>query len=301
MKIKFKLRLHRIINSRIIRYLSFLLLLACIIHYELSCLYKETSFDYLTSESNESDAFRAFKTGNNGLQEVQKFAKKNDLDFVDSFTVLMILNDFDLSDFKAKDITKKEYNRALKYLKKNKPDEYLEILDTYYTIIGDIEYFPVPASKYNDAATISYEDSWGAERTYGGERSHEGTDIMADNNLRGYFPVVSMTDGTVVNLGWLELGGYRIGIRSEKGAYLYYAHLYSYADGLKEGDTIKAGQLIGFMGDSGYSKVEGTTGNFAVHLHVGIYIETDNQEELSINPYSILKYLENKKLTYNYH
>ena len=101
----------------------------------------------------------------------------------------------------------------------------------------------------------------------------------------------------VENIGWLELGGYRIGIRSDSGGYFYYAHLASYYDNLKEGDIIRAGQLIGFMGDTGYSKVEGTTGNFDVHLHVGIYLNIDNQE-ISINPYYILKNL--KILYYNY-
>ena len=123
---------------------------------------------------------------------------------------------------------------------------------------------------------------------------------MASNNERGYFPIISITNGVVENMGWLEQGGYRIGIRTEKGAYFYYAHLYSYIDGLKEGDKVVPGQIIGFMGDTGYSKVEGTTGNFAVHLHLGIYIETMNSGELSINPYSILRYLDDKILEYNY-
>ena len=48
-------------------------------------------------------------------------------------------------------------------------------------------------------------------------------------------------------------------------------HLDSYAD-IEEGDTIQAGDLLGYMGDTGYSKTEGTTGNFPVHLHVGIYL-----------------------------
>ena len=49
------------------------------------------------------------------------------------------------------------------------------------------------------------------------------------------------------------------------------------------------------MGDTGYSKTEGTTGNFPVHLHVGIYI-FHGEEEISVNPYWVLKYLENRKI-----
>ena len=69
---------------------------------------------------------------------------------------------------------------------------------------------------------------------------------------------------------------------------------------VKVGDKVKAGSLLGYMGDSGYGKQENTVGNFAVHLHLGIYIRTDHYEELSVNPYWILKYLEKYKLKYNY-
>lgn len=47
--------------------------------------------------------------------------------------------------------------------------------------------------------------------------AHEGCDIMAVNNVSGFYPVISVTDGTVENLGWLEKGGYRVGIRSNNG------------------------------------------------------------------------------------
>ena len=61
-----------------------------------------------------------------------------------------------------------------------------------------------------------------------------------------------------------------------------------------------AGELLGFMGDSGYSAIEGTVGNFDVHLHVGMYLRTDHYEELSVNPYWVLKYLEKYRLRYCY-
>ena len=54
------------------------------------------------------------------------------------------------------------------------------------------------------------------------------------------------------------------------------------------------------MGDTGYSKVEGTVGNFDVHLHLGIYLQTEHFEELSVNPYWILRYIENKRLVFEY-
>ena len=73
------------------------------------------------------------------------------------------------------------------------------------------------------------------------------------------FKIRSVSDGTVEKKGWLKLGGYRLGIRSDSGIYYYYAHLASYADNIKCGDRVKAGQFIGYMGNTGYGD-EGTSG-----------------------------------------
>lgn len=162
----------------------------------------------------------------------------------------------------------------------------------------DAKIFPVAVSDKNE--DFYYIDSYGAARTYGGDRLHEGCDIMTPDNLRGRYPVLSVCDGVVENMGWLELGGYRIGIRSGQGVYYYYAHLYSYAYGLKEGDSVSAGDIIGFVGDSGYSKVEGTVGNFDVHLHFGIYVPDNDGGERAINPYPLLKELEKNKRRYSF-
>jgi murein DD-endopeptidase MepM/ murein hydrolase activator NlpD len=150
-----------------------------------------------------------------------------------------------------------------------------------------------------DDAKVTYSDSWFAVRTYGGDRKHEGTDLMASNNQAGFFPVISITDGVVEKMGWLEQGGYRVGIRSEAGGYFYYAHFASYAPDLEIGDSVIAGQVLGFMGDSGYGP-EGTTGQFDVHLHLGIYVSSDvlGTGEMSINPYWILKLLEKNRTYY---
>lgn len=160
-------------------------------------------------------------------------------------------------------------------------------------IWADIERFPVMFWENESELTVSYENSWMNERTYGGKRGHEGTDLMASENIRGIFPIVSMTDGIVTNKGWLPKGGWRIGISAPHGGYFYYAHLDSYSD-IKTGDRIEAGDIIGYMGDSGYGD-EGTTGMFPVHLHLGIYLD-NTDDAISINPYWILKYAEPFKL-----
>lgn len=165
-------------------------------------------------------------------------------------------------------------------------------------MFDDFKYFPVALSNLSDTY-FYFEDTYGDERTYGGDRSHEGIDIMSSANVRGELPVVSVCDGVVENVGWLELGGYRIGIRSNNDVYYYYAHLYRYETGIEVGKNVVAGEIIGYMGDSGYSKVEGTVGNFPVHLHFGIYIYEDGMEK-TVNPYEILKKFENNILRYDF-
>lgn len=138
---------------------------------------------------------------------------------------------------------------------------------------------------------VRYENSWMFERTYGGARGHEGCDLMPPTDISDYYEVVSMTDGVVEQVGWLPLGGWRIGIRSPSGGYFYYAHLSSYSRAFSVGERVTAGETLGMMGDTGYGE-EGTSGKFAVHLHLGIYIRTEHTEELSVNPYWILRFLE---------
>ena len=213
--------------------------------------------------------------------------------------VALTLSDYEITPEILSAITAAQFVRQRNRLVRFFPEEFTQLCSLYNGLLADMQVFPVPVSS-DDFPWVNFVNSWGYERTYGGERAHEGTDIMAECNQANIYPVLSVCDGTVANMGWLELGGYRIGITSESGIYYYYAHLASYASGLKVGDPVSAGELLGFMGNTGYSKVEGTSGKFDVHLHFGIYITTKEGEELAYNPYYFLKNLKNKVLYYHY-
>lgn len=158
-----------------------------------------------------------------------------------------------------------------------------KVTNTYQTFIReDIQCFPIPLAYRNE---VTYEDSYGAARENGG---HEGCDIMDELNKEGRIPIVSATDGEITNLGWLYLGGYRVGITSKHGVYYYYAHLNSYAAGLSVGKNVYAGELLGFMGSTGEGE-EGTSGRFPVHLHFGIYIENEDGNDEAVNSYPYLE------------
>lgn len=282
-------------------YLVPVLVLAVFITYLQYYLIFDVFYPTLTFHSNETEEFREMNVPSNILNKVFEFSEEHQLDSLECLTTIMIQNEFDISLLKDKNINITDYNNQYNFLQSNYKEEFDTLLTSYETIWMDLYCFPIPENSKNQDVTTFFENSWRAERKYENKKSrHEGTDIMTNNNQRGYFPVVSMTDGIVEQVGWLEKGGYRIGIRSPHGGYFYYAHLYNYASDFQPGDIIIAGQLLGFMGDSGYSKVEGTVGNFDVHLHLGIYIETDNYNEISINPYWILKYLDNKRLSFIY-
>lgn len=185
--------------------------------------------------------------------------------------------------------------KDIAFVKQYHPKEFEQIRQYIFSVWNDLLLFPVGKVEGNPRARVAFENSWMQSRTFGGDRGHEGTDIMASVNQRGIYPIYSMTDGVVENVGWLRLGGYRIGIRSPSGAYFYYAHMAEYAKEFEIGEEIKAGTFLGFMGDTGYSEIEGTTGNFAVHLHLGIYLNDENGTEFSINSYPMLRYLQKTK------
>ncbi|PYZ92975.1 peptidase M23 [Salipaludibacillus keqinensis] len=138
--------------------------------------------------------------------------------------------------------------------------------------------FPVPLG-----ANYSYRSTWGNARGWGGKRIHEGTDIFAGHGLS----VKATTYGIVELKGWNKYGGWRIGIRDTNNVYHYYAHLSGFEKGVERGTVVQPGDIIGYVGSSGYGK-EGTQGKFPPHLHYGMY-KDNGFFEWSFDPYPSLR------------
>lgn len=257
-------------------------------------LLESAVYSKINDELNETEEFRAQGVSDEVFDYIlqNEFSGENLAEFITESYFYEKINNKAVTKLDV--LENIENQECIKTVKEKYKEEYQSLLESNQAIWADVKYFPVPESSTESNATVSYENSWKFERTFGGKRYHEGCDLMADKNKRGIYPIISMCDGVVEKKGWLTKGGYRLGIRGKSGGYFYYAHLESYAD-IEVGDEVQAGQFLGFMGDSGYGE-EGTTGKFDVHLHVGIYIKTKNQEELSVNPYQVLKYLEKNKL-----
>lgn len=124
------------------------------------------------------------------------------------------------------------------------------------------------------------QDSWGQARSEG--RQHHGTDIPAPAGT----PVLAAADGTIEKLFASRLGGTTLYERSPDRRWTYYyAHLAGYAPGVQEGRPVRAGQPIGFVGDTG----DAGAGNY--HLHFGLTRTTPDQrwyQGEDVNAYPLL-------------
>lgn len=142
----------------------------------------------------------------------------------------------------------------------------------------------------------SHCSDFGNSRTYGFARKHLGNDLMGSLGT----PIVAVESGVVEALGWNLYGGWRVGIRSFDGKrYYYYAHLqkdHPFAENLKEGDMVQAGDLLGFMGRTGYFQKENVNNIETVHLHFGMQLIFDESQkecnsEIWVNVYPLVRLL----------
>lgn len=128
-------------------------------------------------------------------------------------------------------------------------------------VAGSIR-FPVVVSE-GDSCYVGR--NFGACRS-GCTRSHEGLDIMADQGLE----VIAVVDGELtkryVDTGSSSGAGNGWTLTDEVSGITYkYFHLDSHAEGLEVGDTVTAGQVLGYVGETGTSGANSTLDNF--HLH----------------------------------
>ncbi len=91
----------------------------------------------------------------------------------------------------------------------------------------------------------SFSDTWGAARANVGW--HHGVDILAPRGS----PIVAVADGVLFSVGWNTIGGQRLWLRDREGNYFYYAHLSAFARIAVDGARVRAGTVIGYVGNTG--------------------------------------------------
>jgi len=194
--------------------------------------------------------------------------------------------------------------------------------DTFYSVLGGFvgEYEliePDPANPEKEIITkqyglkvfspvaknygYSHYDDFGNSRSYGYKRRHLGNDLLGSVGT----PIIAVEDGYIEALGWNQYGGWRIGIRThDKKRYYYYAHLrkgHPFNPALKEGDNVRSGDVIGYLGMTGYSSKEDTNNIKIPHLHFGIQIifneaQKDGINQIWIDVYNIINLLEKNRM-----
>lgn len=126
----------------------------------------------------------------------------------------------------------------------------------------------------------NFVDTFGAPRMPGTvyEHFHQGTDIFAPSGT----PLYAVEHGVVVKMGSDVLGGIKLWLVGATGHRYYYAHLSAFAEGLVEGQVVQAGDVLGFVGNTGNAATTPAHLHFQVHPNGGP----------AANPYPILKVID---------
>jgi len=154
-----------------------------------------------------------------------------------------------------------------------------------------------PIAKY---FPYSHYDDFGKTRSYGFSRTHLGNDLVGQVGT----PIIAVEGGVIEAMGWNQYGGWRIGIRSFDGKrYYYYAHLrkdFPFRKDLSVGSVVKSGDVIGYLGRTGYSIKENVNNINTAHLHFGMQLIFDESQkeclsEIWINVYEIVRLLDGRR------
>jgi Peptidase family M23 len=141
--------------------------------------------------------------------------------------------------------------------------------------LGSFDYvFPVVGG-------VSFGDTYGAPRSDVPGKWHHGDDIFAPLGA----PVVAVADGTLNNIGWQKIGGWRLWLHDGAGNAFYYAHLSAYTPLALHASRVKAGQVLGFIGDTG----DAITTPFHLHFEVHPASLLSLGEDGAVNPTNYLQ------------
>jgi murein DD-endopeptidase MepM/ murein hydrolase activator NlpD len=122
----------------------------------------------------------------------------------------------------------------------------------------------------------SYGDTYGAFRGDVAGNWHHGDDIFASLGA----PILACADGIVFSVGWNDVGGNRLWLRDQQGNEFYYAHLSAFTPLAQNGRVVKAGDVLGFVGNSGDAQGTPTHLHFEVHPFSLLFMGYDG----AVNP-----------------
>jgi hypothetical protein len=130
------------------------------------------------------------------------------------------------------------------------------------------------------AGRSDFVDTYGAYRGDVPGNWHHGDDIFAGLGT----PVLAVADGTLNRVGWERLGGWRLWVRDTKRNEFYYAHLSGYSPLALHSKHVKAGDVIGFIGNTGDAFTTSPHLHFEIHPHLLLQLKYNG----AVNPTSYL-------------
>ena len=243
---------------------------------------KDVDFNFIRSL-----AYLATKNGN-------KFNKQRDINELRKL-VAQLKNGKNIDDFYGN-------NKYYKYYVEAYTAIFGRFIGEYKNAKGETIYGLKNCHPFPQGYWYNHYDDFGVSRSYGFKRKHLGHDLMGSVGT----PIVAIEEGTVTELGWNRYGGWRITVRSfDKQRAYYYAHLRKgkpYVEGLKVGDAVRAGDVIGYLGVTGYSTKENSNMKCAPHLHLGMQLifdesQLDGPTEIWIDMYQICKFLSHNRVS----
>lgn len=315
---------------KISKKIIFILILAIILISSTICYYslanKETK-----QEEKKSDYIKwvDFKITSEILNKIAKLDidshTKNSAikyDWIEILAYLACKNGGNFKKFNQKDLdnllSELEKGKVIEELVQNTKN-YNYYYESYSAVLGGfIGYYSIEVTNEDGTKSIkdkygikaflpiaknygfSHYDDFGNERSYGFKRTHLGNDLMGSIGT----PIIAVESGTVQHIGWNQYGGWRLGIRSnDTKRYYYYAHLrkdHPYAEGIVEGCSVKAGDVIGYLGMTGYSIKENVNNINVPHLHFGMELifdeaQFDSINEIWVDVYQIIEFLKKNR------
>ena len=322
-----------VFNKRLRKLFLFIIILVFLLLSSLLVYFSFSHDDSSSEQDSESDDFIKW-VDFNVTSEAMKLTSSLDIEshnnssdtpynWIELLAYLACKNGGDFKNFKSSDLdnlvnelnsgkTMQELTSSMKYYSYYF-EAYSAVLDGFignYSIdtsnsSGDMSSFE---NKYGLKAflpiaknySFSHYDDFGNSRSYGFKRVHLGNDLMGSIGT----PIIAVESGTVEHLGWNQYGGWRVGIRSFDGKrYYYYAHLrknHPYVPDLQEGSTVTAGDVIGYLGMTGYSVKENVNNINVPHLHFGMQLifdesQVDSPNEIWIDVYEIIEFLKQNR------
>ncbi|MCL2852915.1 MAG: M23 family metallopeptidase [Defluviitaleaceae bacterium] len=175
--------------------------------------------------------------------------------------------------------------------------------DIFRNILTEMRFFPIPIGFDNEfEPSYMYGDSFGTRNVTLANPRAGGTNIYDRENVPGRIPVVAVASGTILRSGWTNNFGYRVEVQGERGTVFTYSHLHAITEGINDGETIMAGEVLGSIGNTGFAGLQHARGQAPAHLRFTIAPQTRlTMDVFYINPYPFLRLVEEFRVDMRQH